>query len=88
MEMSVVKPAPVSPVAPQEIETGGMRHKEGARVECVDMSFSVGKGKNRVKILQNLDIEFVPGELTALMGPSGAGMCRRSLECVYMFVCL
>ena len=86
MKTQPIAPSLSSPSSPiREVQLGDLEHgkngdnsnnvvasKRGATVECYDMSFYVN-GKQKTKILSHLEVSFVPGELTALMGPSGAG---------------
>jgi len=58
----------------------------GAKVDCVDLCYTVTFGDTVKKILKNISFSLDPGEMCALMGPSGAG---KRLVCIYhnYFIC-
>ena len=43
------------------------------RIDVVNVSYTLGRGKRAKTILKGVDCSFVPGQLSAIMGPSGAG---------------
>lgn len=49
---------------------GGVR---GVRVDAAGMVREVGKGKNRKIVVDDVSFAILPGEMVAIMGPSGAG---------------
>lgn len=51
------------------------KQRTGIQIDVEHLSYSVQTGhtKELKKILDNVSFKMVPGTLTALMGPSGAG---------------
>lgn len=52
-----------------------------AAVECRDMHYAVGRGKNQKSILQNINVTVPEGSIYGLLGPSGCGKTTM-LRCV------
>lgn len=50
------------------------QHK-GVQIDVEHVSYSVQTGRDKVltKVLEDVSFKMIPGTLTALMGPSGAG---------------
>ena len=50
------------------------QNNHGVEITVEHLSYSVNVEKNKMKkILDDISFKMVPGSLTALMGPSGAG---------------
>jgi ABC-type multidrug transport system ATPase subunit len=51
------------------------RQHKGVQIDVEHVSYSVQTGEKKVltKILEDVSFKMIPGTLTALMGPSGAG---------------
>ncbi len=45
----------------------------GVRLDVRNVSYSVMVKRKEKKLLRNVNVRLVPGEMCALMGPSGAG---------------
>ena len=45
----------------------------GAKVDAVDLCYSIVVNGKMKRILKNVSFSLVPGNMCALMGPSGAG---------------
>lgn len=52
-----------------------------AAVECRDMRYDVGRGKNQKTILHNINVTVPEGSIYGLLGPSGCGKTTM-LRCV------
>lgn len=50
-----------------------MSGQEGVRLDVVDVCYSVTIDKKTKQLLRNVNLRLDPGEMCALMGPSGAG---------------
>ena len=54
----------------------------GVRLDVIDVSYSLTAGNIEKLLLQNVNLMLEPGDMCALMGPSGAGkrcMCTVNL---------
>ena len=52
----------------------------GVTIDVMDLSYSVLVNKTNKVLLRNINFNIAAGELTALMGPSGAGKPFQSIE--------
>ena len=48
------------------------RSERGAAIRCENIVREFGKGETRVRVLHGIDLEVYPGQMTLLIGPSGA----------------
>ena len=62
--------------AARTVEESKKEHEkaQGVHIDVANVSYSVKLGKNNVKnLLKNVSFSLEPGNMCALMGPSGAG---------------
>ncbi len=55
----------------------------GVRIDVIDVSYYVKIKKEIKHLLKNVSLVIEPGDMVALMGPSGAGKCSNS-DCLFV----
>jgi len=55
------------------VSAGGRKEKDGVSVSCKDLSYFIRTKGAQQQLLKDVKGSFLPGRLSAIMGPSGAG---------------